>query len=233
MNNATPPQEFLVAFDAIDSLMLDALSSKKKPQWRWEDYYPFYLELDWVTGQIARLGQLLSAADECSVGKPTQAWRGRVNAVLEALGTRHKALLGWLARMCRSTLPQPGDSIPHDRLYAHVHPKSGWYQVWIDTCFPWQICAVGTTLEACALPIDQTSTRTHVSRIDAEALVRRQRFDIGTADARIALGQDIQRAEVCVRATARRLQTCLVENCVLDDLLVNLRQNSGGNGNVL
>lgn len=219
VTNITAPPEFLHELGDINGFIATLLDCPRKPGWHWPSFYLLYVEVDRLSMLLMRLRYLFAYpegdTDDPSFGTIAQD----IHGLLQKISQRQKTIVGSLWQMYRETKPTAAQQALHDRLGAHVHPKSGWYQTFMHRYGCDEVASDNLRLIRTALPID---TRVADERIDfasAECMLRCQSFDIGTLQARLLLAGAVQAAEERVGAVLALMGKHLLTNCRIEDLL--------------
>lgn len=219
MTDMTAPGEFLHELGDINGFIADLLACPRKPGWHWPSFYLLYVEVDRLSMLLMRLRYLFASpsvgADDPSPGDIAKD----IHGLLQKISQRQKAIVGSLWQMYRETKPTAALQALHDRVGAHVHPKSGWYQTFMRRYGSDEVSSDNLLLMRTALPID---TRPSDERIDfpsAECMLRCQSFDVGTARARLDLACAVQAAGERVGAVLAPMGKHLLRHCRIDDLL--------------
>lgn len=213
MTAPTSPQEFLCEIGGLSGLVDDLLASPINSHWHWPSYYLMYVDVDRLLGLIGQAGRLFDAP--C-------ADVDEANELFAALGQRQKSIVRWLWQMSRHTAPvgeQPGEQVRRARLRAHVHPKSGWHQTFMQTYSCGVVSADGQALARIVLPTDPGPSGERLSFLDAECMMLQQSFDIGTLESRLALAHAAGEAERRLAKTVAAMSAFLSRNCRIEDLL--------------
>lgn len=204
----------------INALILDVLDSPRKAQWHWPSYYLLYVDLDRLDNLLARVKYVFELSFG-ALGEP-QTVAERVaddNALFALLDNQQKAVINGLFQMYRYTGPNPADPAAHKRLGAHVHPKSGWYQTFMDEYRSGVVAADSNTLRRVALPIDQAATGVRIDNIAAGCMLRRQVFDTSTRDGKSALAHATGEVRKQIGKVLDPMKAFLAAHCTVPDLL--------------
>jgi hypothetical protein len=216
----TPAHEFLSELGDINAFILDVLNSPRKAQWHWPSYYLLYVDVDRLAGLLVRVRHLFEPPFE-GFGEQatTEEFVESGNELFDLLDKQQKAVIRWLFQMVRYTRPNATDPAAHERLKAHVHPKSGWYQTFMGEYRAGVLAADGKVLQRTALPIVQGATGERIDDITARCMLRQQSFDISTPAARLALAQTTDELQVRLGKVSAAMTAFLLANCTLSDLL--------------
>lgn len=220
MTAATPPCEFLCEVADLADFIDDVLAMPRGSRWHWPSFYLLYVEVDRLGNLLTRTGWLFApplSGDGETVSAQEQA--DAANALFEQLGKRQQALVGWLMEMWRNTRTVSGHSAAHDRLAAHFHPKSGWYQLFRRAYCAGRVSVDGARLERTVLGVDAGSSREHIPYSTAECMIRRQVFDLGASGTKAALAHAADQAGTRLAQTLAGMSTLLREHCTIEDLL--------------
>lgn len=220
MTAATPAQEFLCEVADLAGFIDDVLAMPRGSRWHWPSYYLFYAEVDRLQGLLMRTRRLFEPSCASFGEAPAaQEQADSANELFAQLGQRQQALVDWLSLMQRNTPTASGHTAAHERLEAHFHPKSGWYQSFRERHCVGRISADGATLERAVLGIDAGGSRTHISFASAEWMIRRQSFDLRAAATKAGLAHACGQSEERLGQTLAAMGTLLVGHCTIEDLL--------------
>jgi hypothetical protein len=216
----TPAHEFLGEIVDIDAFITDVIDCSRKSSWHWPSFYLAYVEVDRILGLLTRVGHHFESPF-AALGEPLTAEESAQGAnELFAQLTRHqKAVVRWLFQMARTTSPGVDDPAPHRRLEAHVHPKSGWYQTFMDEYRCGVVSADGKTLARTVLPVAPVADCERIDHISASCMLRHQQFDLGAPVLAGALAHAAHEAGRRLGKIAGAMNTHLVENCTIHDLM--------------
>jgi hypothetical protein len=216
----TPAHEFLSELGDINALILDVLNNPRKAQWHWPSYYLLYVDVDRLAGLLVRVRHLFEPPFE-GFGEPptTEELVESGNELFDLLDKQQKAIIRWLFQMVRYTRPSAIDPAAHQRLGAHVHPKSGWHQVFMAESRAGMLAADGKVLQRTVLPILQGATGERIDEITATCMLRHQSFDISTPAGRLALAQATDEVQVRIGKVSAAMTAFLLANCTISDLL--------------
>ena len=220
MTSDTPMHKFMCEIGEINNLIHDVLLSSRKSRWRWRSFYLMYVEVDRLTallGQVPRLFEPPShgIGEVSTVAENVEG----ANELFTMISARQKSIVDSLVQMSRTTSASPAAPEAHQRLCAHVHPKSGWYQTFMAAYCSGMLSADGQTLTRTIIPINAGQPYERLSHLDAECLIRHQSLDLTRPGSTVALTQAVEATRLSLGKTAAAMQTCLVENCTIHDLL--------------
>lgn len=220
MNDTTTAHAFLAETGDIAGLIADLLDCGKGPGWHWPSFYLLYVELDRLSMLLMRMGHLLGASDGPGDGPHAMAeYAHNASDLLAMIERRQKTIVGSLWQLHRATRPAPEQQVRHDRVGAHVHPKSGWYQAYMRDQSSSAARADARALVRIVLPVDRAAGGERIDAVSAECMLARQSFDIGTAQARLALAQANDAAARRVGALLALMGAQLRMHCRIEDLL--------------
>lgn len=220
MTGATPAHDFLCEVADLASFIDDVLVMPRGSRWHWPTYYLFYVEVDRLQGLLIRT-RLLFETPCVELGEPS-AGREEVdgaNQLFAQLDQRQQAVVDWLSQMLRNTRIATGPAAAHERLEAHFHPKSGWYQLFRQRHSVGRVSADGAMLERAVLGIDTGSSRGHISYSSAESMIRHQSFDLHAPGIKAALMHAAEHAEWRLGQTLTAMAALLAGHCTIEDLL--------------
>jgi hypothetical protein len=220
MTGPTPAQEFMCEVADLAGFIDDVLAMPRGGRWHWPSYYLFYAEVDRLQGLLMRTRWLFEPPF-VSLGEPPTAQEDAdsANELFAQLGQRQQAIVDWLSQMWRNTRTVTEHTAVHERLEAHFHPKSGWYQLFRERHCVGQVSADGATLERAVLGIDAGSSRDHISYSSAEWMIRHQSFDLHAPGTKAALAHATEHSERRLGRTLAAMGTLLVGHCTIEDLL--------------
>lgn len=219
MTTYTPAQSFLSEVHEINGFIDDIIACPRKSNWHWPSFYLLYVDVDRLAAILVRTEHFFGpplAGLWTPAGMEERIGNG--NAILDELGKRQKAIFGWFYRMSRQVLYDTGDTIRHARLAAHVHPKSGWYQVFLAEYDAGTLSDDGRTLFRTVLPVLADPPYERVDHVTAHCLLRRQAFALGTPEEHRALADASRQAAERLGEIAARMQAYLREHGTLEDL---------------
>ena len=216
----TSADEFLSELGGISALILDVLDCPRKAQWHWPSCYLLYVDLDRLDGLLVQVQYMLQPPFDSIGEQPPLDERVRDdNALFEQLDTQLKAIVTRLFPMYRSTGANPANPAARERLGAHLHPKSGWYQTFLDEYCSGAVTRDGDTLQRVALPIDPTAAGEHIDNTSARCMLRHQSFDLSTPTARSSLAHATAEVRTRLRNVLAAMTAYLAANCTMTDLL--------------
>lgn len=215
----TPAQSFLSEVREINGFIDDILSCPRKSDWHWPSFYLLYVDADRLAMALARtehvFGPPLFASPVPTNAEPTE----NSLAVLGEVGRHQKAIFARLYPMSRRIIRLPDNAALHARLEAHLHPKSGWHQEFLAQYDAGALSPDGTSLLRTVLPILAEPPYERIDHITASCMLRRQRFDVSTPEARKALADATREAAQTLGGIAARMQACFLAHCKFEDLL--------------
>ena len=204
----------------LASFIDDVLAMPRGSRWHWPSYYLFYVEVDRLQGLLMRTRWLFeSSCATSSEPAAAQEEADSANELFAQLGQCQQALADWLSQMWRNTRTVTGNTAAHERLGAHFHPKSGWYQLFMERHCAGQVSADGETLQRAVFGVDSGSSRNHISHSSAECMIRHQSFDLSEVGAKAALACAAEQAQTRIGQTLAAMGTLLVGHCMIKDLL--------------
>lgn len=220
MTSITSAQDFLCEVADLAGFIDDVLAMPRGSRWHWPSYYLFYAEVDQLAGLLQRTRWLFEPPRFGFGEAPgAQEEAGRVNALFAELGKRQQVFVDWLTQMCLNTRTVNGRSVAHDRLEAHVHPKSGWYQLFRERHCVGRMSSDGARLERAVLGVDAGSSRGHIPYSSAECMIRHQAFELEAPGTRAALAHAADQAGTRLGQTQAAMSALLREHCTIEDLL--------------
>lgn len=211
---------FLGELAEVNAFIVDALACPKRWNWHWPTFYLMYVEVDRLLGLVGQVEHHF-ASPFAGLGEPPtpEEMADGANALFTQLTRRQKALLGSHFQLSRYTEPDDAGRRLHRRLRAHVHPKSGWHQVFLDEYRSGTVSADGKTLTRTVLPIDPAADCEHIDHISASCMLRQQRFDLGEPGMTGALALAAGQAASRLGAIAGAMHAHLVQYCTIHDLM--------------
>ena len=220
LTESTAAHEFLAEFGDINPLITDALACPKRSSWHWPSFYLMYVEVDHMLGLLTRVGYHFESPVG-GLGEPPDPAEAAesANQLFRQLDSRQKAVVRWLFQLSRYTQPDPGNPAPHQRLQAHVHPKSGWHQVFMNEYRSGVVSADGKSLTRTVLPAEPSPSGERIDHISAGCMLRRQAFDLGAPGMEKALAHAACEAAGRLGKIAHAMHLHLVENCTIHDLM--------------
>jgi len=220
MSDTTHADAFLAEVGDINIFIEDVLACPRKWNLHWPSFYLMYVEVDRLLGSVARLRDHF-ASPFAAVGEPPtpNELAEDANAVFTQLTMQQKTIVRWLFQMARYTKPDEADPGLHRRLEAHVHPKSGWHQVFMDEYRSGVVSADGKTLMRTVLPVDPGAVCERIDHISAGCMIRHQQFDLGEHGMPEALALAAGRVASRIGKVASAMQAHLVGNCTIRDLM--------------
>lgn len=217
---ATPAHEFLDEICGVNAFIADVITCPKRSSWHWPSFYLMYVEVDRMLGLIARLAHHVESPF-APFGEPPTAEESAegANALFVQLTRHQKAVVRWLFQMSRHTRPGADNPALHQRLEAHVHPKSGWYQIFMHEYRSGVVSADGKTLTRTVLPAEPSPSGERIDHTSASCMLRHQEFDLGAPGMEQALAQAAREASSQLGRIARAMNVHLVEHCTIHDLM--------------
>jgi hypothetical protein len=219
MTAHTPAQSFLSEIGEINGFIDDILSCPRKSDWHWPSFYLLYVDADRLAMALTRTEHFFGPPFFASSPPTTEQLVEDSRAILGEVGRHQKAIFARLYPMSRRIVRQPDNAALHARLDAHLHPKSGWYQEFFAQYDAGTFSPDGTTLLRTVLPILAEAPYERVDHATANCMLRRQRFDVSTPEARKALADATNEAAQTLGGIAARMQACFLAHCKLEDLL--------------
>ena len=221
MSERTPPHEFLSELGDINGFIADLLDCPRQDnsRWHWPSFYLLYVELDRLSMLLSQIACLLEpplAGFEEDLSCEDDA--DSANALFKDIDMRQKTIVGSLYRLCKAVKARPEQRPQYDRVFAHVHPKSGWYQTFMQRYQTGEMAGDAQILVRTALPIDHGTSNERVDFLAAECMLREQSFDIGTQEAKLALVQATEAAGRRIGEVLRRMGEYLIAHCRIEDL---------------
>lgn len=216
----TNPNQFLSELADITNFIVDVLDSPKKSAWHWPSYYLLYVDVDRLSRLLVRLRYGFEPPS--AVFDEPSDLEERVaddNALFALIDKRQRAVVSWLFQMYRRTAANPADPKAHKRLGAHVHPKSGWYEVFMREYCSGVVSNDGNTLQCVVLPIDRSAEAQRIDDITADCMLRHQSFDISKPSARAAMAQATGEALSRLGKVQAAMTCDLSKHCTIADLL--------------
>lgn len=216
----TPTHDFLSELGDINAFILDVLDSPRNSQWHWPSYYLLYVDVDRLAGLLVRAKDLFEPPFR-QLGEPpaVEEFVADTNELFALLDRQQKAVIGWLFQMYRYTGVNPADPAAHGRLGAHVHPKSGWNQIFMSDFRSGVVTTDGSTLQRVALPIDPGAANERIDNMTADCMLRQQAFDISSPAAKAALARVTDEVRLRLGEVLGTMTTFLAANCTVADLL--------------
>lgn len=221
MTGLTTPDEFLGELGDINGFIADLLDCPRRQdaQWHWPSFYLLYVEVDRLSMLLARVGYLFDPPLTGFEQPPTpEEYACSANDLFKSVDKRQKTVVGSLYQLYKAVRTTAEQRPLHDRVSAHVHPKSGWYQTFMRHYQSGEVGKDAKILVRTALPIDQGTSSGHITFIAAECMLRQQSFDIGTPEAKRALAQSTQEANRRIGEVLRLMAEYLVAHCKIEDL---------------
>lgn len=220
MSGATPAHEFLCEVADLASFIDDVLAMPRGSCWHWPSYYLFYVEVDRLAGLLMRVRwQFESPCAGLAEPSSAQEDAAGANALFALLDKSQRAIVDGLSQMWRNTRSATGNGHARQRLEAHVHPKSGWYQLFRKGHCTGRMSADGASLQRAVLGVDAGSSPHHISYPAAECMLRHQSFDLRSPGTKAALEQASEQAGTRLGATLAAMGALLVESCTIKDLM--------------
>lgn len=209
MSELTPPDEFLRELGDINGFIADLLDCPRQDdsRWHWPSFYLLYVELDRLAMLLSQVGYLF-----------TEDHAHSANALFRDIDMRQKTIVGSLYRLCKAVKPGDEQRPQYGRVIAHVHPKSGWYQTFMQRYRTGEIAEDARVLVRTALPIDHGTPNERIDFVSAECMLRAQSFDIGTQEAKLEMVQATEAAERRIGEVLRRMGEYLLAHCRIEDL---------------
>lgn len=220
MTNPTPAQEFLSEVREINGFITDILACPRRSGWHWPSFYLLYVDVDRLAMTLMRAELFFNAPFSGIFEQPVmEDCVDSANDILDELGKHQKAVVRWLWSMCRHIQPSPENPGLRQRLDAHVHPKSGWYQEFFTHYAAGTLSADGKTLVRTVLPVLADPSCERIDHGTANFMLRHQSFGFGTPEEQQALARATGQAAVELGKVAAGMQAFLVAHCTLEDLL--------------
>ena len=220
MTPCTPAQEFLSEVREINSFIDDIISCPRKSDWHWPSFYLLYVDVDRLAMALMRTEHFFrSPLPDSSIPIAIDELVSDANAILGEIGKQQKAIFSWFYRLSRRIAYNVEDTVLRARLNAHVHPKSGWYQMFFAEYDAGTLSVDGKTLTRTVLPILAEPPSDYVDNSTASCMLRRETFEFSTPEEQTALADATKQAAFKLGQTAARMQVYLLEHCKLKDLL--------------
>lgn len=220
MTTYTPAKEFLSEVHEINSFIDDIISCPKKSDWHWPSFYLLYVDVDRLAMALMRAENFFRFPMRgSSIPTAIDELVGDTDAILGEVAKRQKEIFSWFYRMSRRIVYSAQDTVLRARLDAHVHPKSGWYQVFYAEYNAGTLSVDGNTLTHTVLPILAAPPYERVDNFTASFMLRRQTFDFSTRDGQEALADATKQAAIILGRVGARMQVYFLEHCKLEDLL--------------
>ncbi|RLM52788.1 hypothetical protein DVK02_15950, partial [Halobellus sp. Atlit-31R] len=194
------------------------LACPRKSDWHWPSFYLLYVDVDRLAMALMRtehfFGPPLFEGSPAPTGEELlEASR----AVLGEVGKHQRAIFGWLYPMSRRIVRDDSNAVVHARLYAHLHPKSGWCQAFLSHYDAGALSGDGQRLVRTVLPI---LTEPPYERPGyGDFTLRHQSFEAHTPEALAALAAATRHAAQALGRISARMSACLLAHCRIDDLL--------------
>jgi hypothetical protein len=219
MKDLIPAQDFMCEVADLAGFVDDVLAMPRGSRWHWSSYYLFYVEVDRLTGLLTRTRWLFESPFPSLREAPTtQEEADSANALFAEIDKCQQAIVDWLSHMLRNTRTGTERTAARDRMEAHFHPKSGWYQLFMKRHCAGRMSADGTTLERTVLGVDAGSSPAHISYPGAECMLRHQSFDLGAPGTKAALAHAAEHAGTRLGQTLGAMGSLLVGHCMIEDL---------------
>jgi hypothetical protein len=215
----TAPTEFLHELGDINGFIADLVACPLKAGWHWPTFYLLYVEVDRLSMLLMRLRSLFAAPVMETASASPEEFAEDLHGFLAEIGRRQKVIVGSLWQMYRETKPTLAQQALHDRVTAHAHPKSGWYQTLMSHCGAGEVSNDHRVLMRTALPIDTRSSKEHIDSGTAACMLRYQSFDIGTSQARLLLASAVEELETRIGAVLALMGKHLLAHCRIENLL--------------
>jgi hypothetical protein len=209
----TPAAELFCELRDLDGIIVDLVAAQKGGMWHWPAYYLMLVEAD-------RLGWLLRDAaanlqhpihDEDATQTADNV--ALVTAQFGDIGARVVTIVNALRHLSGQLAPE--ENPLKARMRAHVQFKSAWRDAFDERYNAGTVTSDGHVLERTVLVFDATATR----RItDETSLVREQRFDLSTDQARAALHTAATEARRTHSATLSAMTTYFLADCTIEAL---------------
>lgn len=219
MTAHTPAQCFLSEVREINGFIDDILSCSRKSDWHWPSFYLLYVDVDRLAMALTRTEHFFGPPLFAPSAPTSEELVEDSRAVLGEVGRHQKAIFARLYPMSRRIARHPDNAALHARLDAHLHPKSGWHQEFLARYDAGTLSPDGTSLLRTVLPILAEPPYERVDHVTANCMLRCQRFDVGTPEARKALAGATRAAAQTLGGIAARMQAYLLAHCRLEDLL--------------
>lgn len=216
----TAANEFMSELADINDFILHVLDSPIKAAWHWPSFYLFYVDVDRLSSLLGRVRYVFESPFP-AFGEPVKT-EERVtddNALFALLDKQQQALVDWLFQMYRRTATNPVAPAAHKRVGAHVHPKSGWYQVFMREYRFGVLTADGNCIQRVALPVHPSTEADRIDDITASCMLRHQCFDVSTPAARAALARATEEALSRLEKVQAAMTAYLSANCTIANLL--------------
>ena len=210
MTGPTAAQDFLCEVADLAGFVDDVLAMPRGSRWHWPSYYLFYVEVDRLAGLLMRVRWLFESPSGEEDADSS-------NALFAQIDKCQRAIVDWLSHMWRNTRTTERTAA-RERMEAHFHPKSGWYQLFRERHRTGRMSTDGTTLERAVLGFDANSSRGHIPYSSAECMIRHQSFDLQAPGSKAALADAAGHAEERLGQTLAAMGTLLVEQCTIEDL---------------
>lgn len=221
MSELTTPDEFLSELGDINGFIADLLECPRQDdsRWHWPSFYLLYVEVDRLSMLLSRMCYLfdppLTGFEE---DLAPEEYTYSANNLFKDIDKRQKTIVGSLYRLCKAVRTTAEQRPLYDRVIAHVHPKSGWYQTFMQRYRTGEIAGEAHILVRTTLPIDHGTSNEHIDFVAAECMLREQSFEIGTQEAKGALVQATKAAERRIGNVLRLMGEYLVAHCQIEDL---------------
>jgi len=224
MPTALPFHVFLGEIADISAWIADVIDCPKRSSWHWPSFYLLYVEIDRMRRLISSIGcqfasPLMDPVHALDEGTAAEGAAEEANRLFGELTQRQKAVVQGLFQIARRTAPNPANPAPHLCLVAHVHPKSGWYQVFMDDYRSGDVSADGKTLTRTVLPAVFASCIERIDHIAALCMREDQVFDLGVPGMGEALAQTADDAARRLGKIADAMRMHLVGHCTVHDLM--------------
>lgn len=125
------PDKFLCELADVVDFIPDLLGCPKKAGWHLPSFYLLYVEVDRLSMLLLRLGHMLEYPITPPGLRSFEEVAEDIHGILENIAKRQKTIVGMLWLPYRVTRPTAAQRAIHDRVGAHIHPKSGWYQTFM------------------------------------------------------------------------------------------------------
>jgi hypothetical protein len=225
MTMHTAPDQILCEVRDLHQFILGLLASPDPTRWHWPSYYLLYVDMDRMAWRLRRTRTVF--ADEPLFGTASGFAQAPLSVAEQAetvddafadLGKAQGSIVDRLWHMSRNTMTVIEDKRLRQRMRAHLHPKSEWYQVFRSDYCPGRVSADGRTLERTILKIDpEPPDRIH--DLGEKNLTSHQYFDIGTDAARSLLAQAVGTVEEEHAGVSRAMADFFVAHCSIEQLL--------------
>lgn len=221
----TAADDILCELTDLHQLILELLASPGNTKWHWPSYYLLYVDMDRMAWRIRSTRTVFANeppfARVTGLADAPRSIAEQVEAIGDAFAEFAKVQRSIVDRfwhISRNTLTVIENHTLRQRMRAHFHPKSAWYQVFRSDYCPGRISPDGRTLERTILKLDpEPSGRIH--DLGEKNLYSHQCFDIGTEAARTLVAQALGRVEEEHARVGRAMADFFVAHCSVEQLL--------------